>query len=198
MKKLLATPLALGFILLFFPVVITMTLIHYYFEMHELNEIHTHLVSMQSKVEKYHLVKEKEALFFDQIENGSPTYIENTLEPLSFLNTEAKKLQALSNYVKDDPQLERRLEFITTHNQLRLLEKDTRSDPKVKETELKLAGPIQIDLDDLKSLLTKIETRQNKAPVLLFKNFDLTRKEISKDSQILEIDFELIKREKNS
>ena len=198
MKKLLVNPIALILVLLFFPIAITMALFHYYSEMKELNEIHAHLIAMQSKVDRYHLLKEKENTFFAQIENGSPTYIELTLEPLTFLNTEAKKLQALSNYVKEDPHLEERLAFITSQNHLKLTEKETRNDPQVKETELKLANPLQIDLDDLKSLLSKIETAQNKAPVLIFKHFDLIKKEISKDSQIFEIDFELIKREKNS
>ena len=93
MKKLFAHPIAIYSLLLFFPTLLALVLGHYYSEMKELSEIHAHLASMQSKVEKYHLLKEKESSFFNQFENASPLYIENSLESLSLLSTEGKKFR---------------------------------------------------------------------------------------------------------
>ncbi len=169
----------------------------FFFELKELNTIEHYLLSMKNKIIQYQSSQEKENALIHQIESADPFYFNNHFE-FSFLEDEIKTLEAFSLHLKLDREMQERLSFLKQQNQLILKEKRNRNNKKYKEVELYLDHPIEINAEDLILFLNQTEYNNciKGAPQILFKSFDLKKKELSEQKEVFEIDFKMIKREK--
>ena len=86
-------------------------------------------------------------------------YIDKYLEPLPLLQKEVASIETLFDKpVPLSEPLKKRYEFLTAgQNEIRFIEGQVKSYPTFQETMETLSHPVEVDLDDLKRLLTLIE-----------------------------------------
>lgn len=132
-------------------------------------------------------------------------YIDKELETLKFLEPEIeglKKMMENPNYIEDG-QIRKRLDFLTSkQNQLTFSESNVQSTPFFQEVTETSLHPVEINVSDLKKILTLIEGREineNKVPAnkpqLIFLEFKLEKKSIRENNQVYELNTKLLKRE---
>lgn len=137
--------------------------------------------------------------------NANRRYIEEQLESLSFLHGEKEKIHHLLQLevFKDHDTLQKRLSFLTgMQNQLIFVEGEVEAYPHYKETILSLSHPVEIDTDDLKAVLSKIENVQIEGnlppqgcPQFIITDFKLERKSREGQSEFFRLEMKLLKRD---
>jgi hypothetical protein len=132
-------------------------------------------------------------------------YIDKELETLKFLQPEIEGLGKVvenPNFIEDDL-TRKRLEFLTSkQNQLTFSETNVQTSPSFQEVTESSLHPVEVDLNDLKKILTLVEGREvdgnivppNK-PQLIFLEFKLEKKSVRDNSQVFELNTKLLKRE---
>jgi len=163
-----------------------------------------HLSLMQIRIERLMENQKEKKAFEKQYKNVDPNYLDNVMGNISFLQPEIEALNVIythpafrsCNNVKD------RLKFLTENeNKLVFVEKNHASSSLLKESYLKQRFPVEVDMEDVKNLLSVIEGTsigcdQPPAlrPQLTIQSFDFQRKSLpEKEAFFLEIN--LIKRE---
>jgi len=131
-------------------------------------------------------------------------YIDKNLETLSFLDPEIEGLQkVLSNKnFPDDENIKKRLEFLTSPaNNMVFTEGVVQSTPQFQEVTESLVHPVEVNEDDLKNVLARIEgtTIGSTAPgpnrpQLIILDFKIEKKSIL-ENQIYLLNLKLLKRE---
>lgn len=131
-------------------------------------------------------------------------YIDKNLETLSFLDPEIEGLQkVLSNKnFPDDENIKKRLEFLTgPTNNMVFTEGVVQSTPQFQEVTESLVHPVEVNDEDLKNILARIEgttignaTPGPNRPQLIILDFKIERKNIL-DNQVYLLNLKLLKRE---
>ncbi|WP_044881519.1 hypothetical protein [Neochlamydia sp. EPS4] len=131
-------------------------------------------------------------------------YIDKYLESLVFLETEIESLQKLENsknFAFDDA-LKKRLEHLTNNNSLAFTEGVVQSYPLFQETTETLVHPVEVDVEDIQKILSRIEAipigpyaPPSHPPQLLILDFKINRKNISENNEAFSLDLKLLKRE---
>lgn len=121
------------------------------------------------------------------------SYVENTIESLSFLNCEKERLKpVVSHPAFKEETLTKRFEFLNNgKNNLEFLEEQPKKTTLCKETVIKQKRPIEIDKNDLIALLNLIENSEEKKPQLLIQHIALEK---NKENNFI-IKMDLLKRE---
>lgn len=87
-------------------------------------------------------------------------YIDKHIETIVPLKEEAASLIALQNYGfhPDEEQIKKRLQFLTSgQNKISFVEGSVKSHQGFQETAESLAHPVEVTLDDLKTILSRLE-----------------------------------------
>lgn len=132
-------------------------------------------------------------------------YIDKQLESLTFLGDEIdglNELSSISNY-GNHPAMKRRLDFLTgEENRLVFTEGVVQGYPDFQETQETLLHPIEINGEDLKKLLAKIEGKGigpyaagPGRPQLLITEFKLDKKNTFGSNEVFILNLRLLKRE---
>lgn len=131
-------------------------------------------------------------------------YIDKNLETLSFLDPEIEGLQkVLSNKnFPDDENIKKRLEFLTgPTNNMVFTEGVVQSTPQFQEVTESLVHPVEVNEEDLKIILARIEgtaignaTPGPNRPQLIILDFKIEKKSIL-DNQVYFLNLKLLKRE---
>lgn len=128
-------------------------------------------------------------------------YLENQLEPLSFLKKERETLEQLlrsSNFTGNEA-AEKRYSFLTSNaNRFEWVQGSTQAAEGFQETDILLAHPLEIDAHDLKEILMRIEGNRKGKPQLIITDFRLHKKELSSGNEVFEVNMKLLKREFNA
>lgn len=135
------------------------------------------------------------ALVCKKFSHSDPRYLSHF--PL-FLQKERRALEKLSqdSHSTGNCDIENRLAFLTQEgNTLVWKEMNRLSGEGMVETAEVAEHPIEIDLDDLRALLERIERDHPSKPQLLIRNFELTKKTKSSGLEVFELNLSLIKRE---
>lgn len=125
-------------------------------------------------------------------------YLENQLEPLSFLKSER---EALEKFIQNpaftgNEAAERRLAFLKSGaNKLEWTSSPAQSAEGVQEIAVSLSHPIQVDAQDLKEILTRLEGNRKAKPQLIITDFYLLKKPLKGGQEIFELNLKLLKRE---
>lgn len=132
-------------------------------------------------------------------------YIDKYLETLVFLEPEIEGLQKiLSNKnIAEDENAKKRLEFLTSPaNSLAFSEGVVQSAPFFQETTETLVHPVEINGNDLKKILARIEGVEFDSiqagpnrPQLIILDFKLDKKAIRERNEVFNLNLKLLKRE---
>lgn len=132
-------------------------------------------------------------------------YIDKYVEPLDFLKPEIESLQKIVSNpnFSEDENIKKRLEFLTgPANNLSFTEGAVQSNPFFQETTETLVHPVEINLEDLQMILSKIEgvdigpySPSPGRPQLIIIDFKLDKKNISDKNEVFGLNLKLLKRE---
>lgn len=131
-------------------------------------------------------------------------YIDKQLETLAFLEPEIESLQnVVSNRnFTEDVQIRKRLEFLTNGNTLVFSEGVVQAMPTFQETLESLVHPVEVNIDDIKKILAKVEgvtignyTPGLNRPQLIIIDFKLDKKQALDNNEVFQLDLKLLKRE---
>lgn len=142
----------------------------------------------------------QEERLLQQLKKADPEYVTNTLETLCFLAEEVKRLQALS-LSDPDSALASRLKTLE-ENHLHFKQASAVQVNQWQEVELTQQHPVEMNEEDLKLLLSRLEQMPTKgktppqgAPYLIIEDFELVRKPLSSSEENYQIHLKLLKRE---
>ncbi len=132
---------------------------------------------------------------------SDPLYLENQLEPLSFLKKERETLQQLlqSPTFTGNEAAEKRYAQLTSHaNRLEFLQGSPQATEGIQETVCWLSHPVEIDSHDLKEILNRLEGKRKGKPQLLITDFKCHKKTLLSGNEVFELNIKLFKREFHS
>jgi hypothetical protein len=205
-RKLIAQP---GFQLAMIPLCLLpflYLLFHFFTRLQELETLEEEIVRVEKKASHFQEWQQKESSFLTSLKNSDHFYIDKHLETLVFLETEAKKIEALLLENDQDEGLKKRAQFLTQPtNHLLFAEERIRQHEPFQEAEEKQQHPVEMNEEDLKKLLSLIEgvtiwpygPKENR-PQLIITDFQLTKKELSSQENVFVINLQLLKREASS
>ena len=132
-------------------------------------------------------------------------YIDKQLESIVLLETEINDLKKVAEgqMVGENKKLSERLDFLTQpDNQLSFTEGAVQSFDGIQEVTETLVRPVQVDLDDLHKILSRIEgtaigghAPPQGRPQLLVLDFKIEKKNVSGDHEAFTLYTRLLKRE---
>ena len=131
-------------------------------------------------------------------------YIDKNLETLDFLEPEVESLKKVLNNKNfpDDENIKKRLDFLTSGNNLTFTEGVVQSNPVFQETTETLVHPVEVDAKDIRTVLAKIEgtqigneTPSPNRPQLIILDFKLEKKQATDKNEVFLLNLKLLKRE---
>lgn len=131
-------------------------------------------------------------------------YIDKNLETLKFLKPEVHSLEQLVNnpYFAGDESVKKRLNFLKNNNTFLFSEGNVQTYPFFQETIASLTKPVEVNLEDLKKILTLIEGQPignykpgSKRPQMIIIDFKLDRKEASENNEVFLLNMKILERE---
>jgi hypothetical protein len=132
-------------------------------------------------------------------------YIDKHLETIDFLEPEVESLQKVldNKNFADDENIKKRLDFLTSpQNDLIFTEGVVQSTPIFQETTETLVHPVEVNVDDIRSLLAKIEGIEigkegpnPNRPELIILDFKIEKKRVTEKNEVFLLNLKLLKRE---
>jgi hypothetical protein len=170
----------------------------------KLDEMAKSMEQIQVQAERWLENEKEKRAFLVKYRNVDPHYIDHTLLAYRFLQPE---IDALSKMVSDPAfqtceSIKERTYFLMERNRLSFTEiKRRQASPLMEEVELEQSMPVEVNMEDVKNLLSMIEgisigccNPPSKRPQLVITSFDLKKKsEFGKEGYFL--DLHLMKRE---
>lgn len=136
--------------------------------------------------------------------NADHFYIDKQLETLDFLEPELASLEKVvsNRNFTEDPAVKKRLEFLSEDNYLQFSEGVVQSMGTFQDTVETLVRPVEVNVDDIKKILAKIEGVQigpygpgPDRPLLIIQDFKLSKKDATPGNEVFVLDMKLLKRE---
>lgn len=171
---------------------------HFFSQKQQWNLVNQQIFSVreiaEGKIRKQHLntlVREKFS-DFDQF------YLNHHLETLSFLRHEKESLEKViqNPAFTGNEAIEKRHLFLTgPANRIQFTEGASQNGEGFVETIEIMSHPVEIDDQDLKEILNRIEGIRPGKPQLIISDFKLVRKALSGGNEVFETHLKLLKRE---
>lgn len=151
-----------------------------------------HLEKQVASLEKKAVGQKREQERRNWIWNRARTRdLQHTFSP--FLTPELKRVQALCRHYPDNRPLHERLQFLQgEENRIRWTVSVQREESSFHEKEFKMETAVQMNDDDLKKFLIAVEG--DEAPLLIMKEFHLSREQEKADEIVYHIQAEIIHR----
>lgn len=149
--------------------------------------------------------KGRKERFLARYSNSNPYFLDQEIESFAFLQSEKRKLESLLHHpaFPESQAIKDRLSFLS-ENRLLFSEEKMEVSAHLKEIGEKQRRPVQMDESDLQQILTLIEdlpresmTSSSKRPQLLIKEFRLKKQETPLQTEVFEVEMDLLKREFN-
>jgi len=157
-------------------------------------------ISLQLKKRKAWTTEREqiESKLLQQLKVADRDYIEKELESLQFLSLEVKKLKTL---LASDPTSAERLERLDhQQNRLHFRERNFQRHENYQEVEVIQDHPVEMNRNDLKNLLARIENKKIgpfhpsiNPPDLMIKKFELIKKPASSTEETYLVNLEISK-----
>jgi hypothetical protein len=147
--------------------------------------------------------KSRKERFIQRYSEADPYFLDQQIETFPLLGAEKEKLESLLRHpaFPESAAVKERLHFLE-NNRFAFVESNLHTSAKIKEVEEKLRHPVQMDELDLQRLLSVIEDvpigsslPSSTSPQILIKEFKLKKRPTPLQTQVLEVDMELFKRE---
>ena len=169
----------------------------------------TDLEARLEQVQHLALVQEKRQAnnltVINHFRDADHFYIDKNLETLTFLEPEVEALHKIVNHKNfpDDEAIKKRLEFLTgSGNSLKFSEGVVQTFPQFQETTETLIHPVEIDVNDLQKILTRVEGIEignnqppPNRPQLIVLDFKLDKKKTNDKNEVFMLNMKLLKRE---
>jgi hypothetical protein len=126
------------------------------------------------------------------------TYLEIQLESLLFLKKEREALERLINSptFTGNESAENRYALLTSKaNSLAWVQGRAQEGEGIEQIELSLTHPVEVDIQDVKEILSRIEGNRKGKPQLIITDFKLQKKQQSTGSEVFELNLKILKRE---
>ncbi len=177
-----------------------------FFHFKKLSSLHSLQDEALSLKSKHAWVESKSKIESDlltQMGTADKSYLENQIESLQFLEPEIKKLGALLQTDPNQKEQKVRFDFLSSgKNALRFRQENFQRVGKIQEMEARQVHPVEMNREDVKELLARIENVKieehlpgNRPPDLLIKQFELIKKPLPSNEEVFLVNLELIKRE---
>lgn len=147
--------------------------------------------------------KSRRERFIQRYSHSDPYFLDQQIEAFPLLQTEKERLQSLLHHpaFPQSEILRERLQFLTD-NRLSFAEENIRTSSQMKEIEEKQRRSVQMDQKDLQKILSLIEDvpvgpylPSNTSPQILIKELKIKKLETSLQTEVFEVDMDLLKRE---
>ncbi len=149
--------------------------------------------------------KAKKERFLSRYANSDPYFLDQKIESLLFLQNERQQIECLLRHpaLPHKQSLQERHSFLSdSSNRLVFAEENIQTSGRMKETDEKLRRSVQVDEKDLQQLLALIEDIPvgpylplNGSPQLIIQDFRIKKIKTPLESEIFEIEMDLLKRE---
>lgn len=178
-------------------------IIHFFLRLDTCGDLENRIYALQQKSELSQLKKQEGEFFLKKLKIADHYYLDKHLENLTFLEADIRRIQAYIQSNPEDERAKKRMQFLKEGaNQLRFSEQNIKNLQGVLEVEEIQQYPVEMNEEDLKKVLSRIEevaitnySPGEKAPQMIIKNFELTRKKIQEQEEVYLINLQLIKRE---
>jgi hypothetical protein len=169
-------------------------------KLHRLSEDARYLKKKQQLTEQKRKLQQG---LLTQMQKAHRDYLENEIESLQFMLPEIQKLQAFLHLNTNNEENQKRLNYLQSgQNSLRFRQQNFQRVGSLQEMEAKQLHPVEMNREDLKNLLARIENLQigkiihnSFPPDLLIKNIEVIKKPLPSDEEVFLVNLELIKRE---
>lgn len=147
--------------------------------------------------------KARKERFIQRYSHSDPYFLDQQIESFPLLEAEKERLTAMLHHpaFPESQTLEARLRFLNS-NRFAFAEENIRTSSQMKEIDEKQRYPVQMDENDLQKILSLVEDvpigpylPSNKSPQILIKELKIKKKETPLQTQVFEVDMELLKRE---
>src|ERR1700722_8239428 len=125
-------------------------------------------------------------------------YFENQLESLCFLKKEKEVLEQLlkSPTFTGNEAAEKRYALITSQdNRFKWVQGSTQTADGIQEALCLLSRPVEIDAQDLKEILVRVEGNRKGKPQMIITDFKLNKRVHANGNEVFELNMKLLKRE---
>lgn len=169
----------------------------------KLEELETRFAAAARKEKLALERKARKETFLERYSHADPYFLDQKIESFLLLESERARLDSLMHHsaFPESPSIQERLEFLNK-NRFRFTEENIVASTDIKEVDEKQRHPVQMDETDLKKILSLIEDLpidsalpSNDSPQILIKEFRLKKKQTSLQTEIFEVEMDLLKRE---
>lgn len=199
LNRLLLYVLLLGLL----PLVLVM--VHFMSEQRQLDQLRATVQMVHSLAATRERKQATNIAVANNFRDADHFYIDKHLETLSFLQPEIEGLQkgmGNKNFADDD-NMKKRLEFLMgPNNNMIFTEGIVQSTPLFQEVTESLVHPVEVNVEDLKSILARIEgidigteSPAPNRPQLIILDFKLEKKSNTEKNQVFLLNLKLLKRE---
>lgn len=170
-----------------------------------LDELDQQLLHVQQLVLTREQKQSTNMAVWEHFRNADHYYIDKNLETLTFLEPEIQVLQNLvdNKYFAGDETVKKRLDFLTgPNNTILFSEGNIQSYPFFQETTDTLSRPVEVNLSDMKKLLSLIEgvkigsfEPKEGRPQFIVLDFKIDKKEVTDKNEVFVLNLKMLKRE---
>lgn len=198
-NRLLIYLLLLGLIPLFF------VLFNFFNKNKHLSDIETSLDYVKQRAYSLEQKQAQNVALRNYYRNADHFYIDKYLESITFLEPEIENLKSImkdKNFTSDKA-IEKRYEFLTSPaNHLSFIEGVVQTYPFFQETTETLSHPVEVNVDDIKKVLARIEGIKigsyepgPNPPQLVILDFKIDKKSSDSEKDVYLLNMKLLKRE---
>lgn len=191
-----------GLLFSFFPLLLLV--FNFYERIKDLNQLENNISMLHHKMENYERKQMINQATIDHYRQADHFYIDKYLETLHFLKPEVENLQTIvnnPNFAFDDT-VKKRLDHLTQKNRLVFVEGTVQSYPQFQETVETIVQSVEVDVEDLQEMLSRIEeicinsyNPPPNPPQLLILDFKIDRQRLFENNEIYNLHLKLLKRE---
>lgn len=180
-------------------------LLQFYSKNSRVEEVADSLDFVQQRVYSFEQKQAQNIAIRNHYRTADHFYIDKYLEPMTFLEPEIENLRLIvqdKNFASDK-NVEKRLEFLTSPaNHLSFIEGVVQNYPFFQETTETLAHPVEVNVEDIKRILARVEGVKigkyepgPNRPQLIILDFKLDKKKGQQSSDVYLLNMKLLKRE---
>lgn len=167
----------------------------------EFEEIQGRIDCLAIKMERFKEIQKDKNTFLKTYQFIDPYYVDHALESMRFLQPEMEALKLVMHTPPFETCTEMKQRFLTLEKNTLMFSEGTRkASGKLEEVELTQKRPVELNIHDLKNLLSKIEGIEiddekvpEGRPQMIIKDFVLNKKKLA-ERETYQLEMQLIKR----
>ncbi|MEC7840246.1 MAG: hypothetical protein VX777_09440 [Chlamydiota bacterium] len=180
-------------------------MVNYWSTQNTLDELDIMIENIENKVINYKKQQGKNIAVINHYRDADHFYIDKYLETLNFLEPEIEALQKIVNHKNftGDVNITKRMDFLTgSGNSMIFTEGVVQSYPLYQETTESLTHSIEVNVNDIKKILARVEGVNvgpykpgPNRPQLIVMDFKIDKKQQPNENEIYQLNMKLLKRE---